>query len=139
MTPLSVEKSRELEQHWAAGSQEDFATAVAICDGAKRYAACLFFLHLSVEKALKSAYVRAHASHAPYTHNLLVLTQRLGWTPDELKLQLLAEVNEFHMEARYPDEKNAFAARVNEAMARRYLNACQELLEWIKTTSDQAS
>jgi HEPN domain-containing protein len=65
------------------------------------YASGLFFLHLRLEKSLKAIYVKNNSAHAPFTHNLLGLVEEIGLAVPDVDLQLLAEMNEFNLEARY--------------------------------------
>ena len=96
---------KRLASFWAKESQSDFALAHDIIVKTKRYSGGLFFLHLSIEKKLKSMFVKKFADHAPFTHNLISLSERL-----ELKLPAkfetaLAVINQFNMSTRYPEER----------------------------------
>jgi HEPN domain-containing protein len=68
-----------------------------------QYPAALFHCHLAVEKALKAVYMQQRRKEAPLTHDLLQLALQLDrvW-PDEEK-QLLADLTEYAVAARYDD------------------------------------
>ncbi len=80
---LSEEKALALVHYWADGSKDDLESALSIFLKAERYTASLFFLHLAIEKKLKAAYVKKTRCHAPFTHNLLVLIEKLGGKPQK--------------------------------------------------------
>lgn len=101
--------------------------------------ASLFFLHLALEKALRAAYVSAFATHAPYSYNLLVLVEKLGWEVSEERLTLLTEINEFNLESRYPEEKSDFRKKATMDFARHYLHEAEGLMRWISETSVKVS
>jgi len=74
----------------------------------KRYADCLFFGHLILEQALKALVVKKTREPAPYQHNLPYLAQLANLSLSGDKIKLLTKINEFNMQARYPDERISF-------------------------------
>jgi HEPN domain-containing protein len=132
---LSLEKAETLIQYWKSGSKDDLESAVSIFSKAERYPASLFFLHLAIEKALKAALVKKNQTHAPFTHNLLSLIEKLGWHADEEWLTLAAEINEFNTESRYPDQKLEFQKKATKAFAKGYLERGKDFLLWIDQNS----
>ena len=78
MMLLDHDKTRQLVDYWIHGSEEDLKNAQEIIGQTSRYASGLFFLHLCLEKALKAIYVRQNSAHAPFTHNLLGLVEKIG-------------------------------------------------------------
>ena len=104
---LSKKQSNQLIKYWLTSSDEKIKTMQSLYK-TKRYADCLFFGHLTLEKILKALVVKKTRNHAPYIHNLLKLTQIAGTILTDEDIKLLAQVNEFNMQARYPDEKLGF-------------------------------
>ncbi|MBI4994136.1 HEPN domain-containing protein [Candidatus Peregrinibacteria bacterium] len=104
---LSKKQSNQLIKYWLTSSDEKFKTMQSLYK-TKRYADCLFFGHLTLEKILKALVVKETKNHAPYIHNLLKLAQIADTTLTDKNITLLAQVNEFNMQARYPDEKLEF-------------------------------
>ncbi len=135
---LSEEKALALVHYWADGSKDDLESALSIFLKAERYTASLFFLHLAIEKKLKAAYVKKTRCHAPFTHNLLVLIEKLGWETTKETLTLAAEINEFNTEARYPDQKLDFHKRATKEFAESYLAKGKDFLQWIEVNSQNA-
>lgn len=90
--------------HWRNGAEEDWVVAQELIErGRVRHG--LFFGHLALEKMLKAHYCRANGELAPLIHNLVRLAEKAGLKFDESQLDLLAEVNEFNIEGRYPERR----------------------------------
>jgi HEPN domain-containing protein len=87
---------------WREGALEDWVVARELLDrGRTRHG--LFFAHLALEKILK-AYVCAKTRDlAPRLHNLVRLAELAGLELSENELDILAEMNAFALEGRYPD------------------------------------
>lgn len=88
--------------YWRGGASEDWAVAlelVAQC----RVRHGLFFAHLAIEKTLKAHVCRTTGKLAPPIHNLVRLAESTGLMLEEQTIDLLAEVNEFNIEGRYPE------------------------------------
>lgn len=95
---FSSDKAEALVQYWESRSKDDFESAVSF-SLKQSCAASLFFLHLAIEKSLKAAYVKKTQTHAPFTHNLLSLVEKLGWSASEDIVTLASEINEFNTES----------------------------------------
>lgn len=128
---LDAAKIKKLIDYWVKGSEDDFLGATEIINQTSRYVSGLFFLHLALEKALKALYCKNENSHAPYSHNLLGLVEKIGLSLTDAELQLLAEINEFNLESRYPDEHFSLQNRVTREFALDYLKKGGELRRWI--------
>jgi HEPN domain-containing protein len=128
---VTLENTKHLIDYWVRGSTEDLEGAREIIHQTSRYASGLFFLHLALEKALKALYCKKMSTHAPYSHNLLGLTEKIGITLTDSDIQILAEINEFNLEARYPDEKYSLQKRATKQFALRYLQKAEALQTWI--------
>ena len=104
---FTAQKTQELIAYWLESSREKLKTMESLYK-TKRYPDCLFFGHLALEKALK-AFVVAHTrDHAPYIHNLVRLADLVGLDMSTETRNLLAQVNEFNLAARYPDFRLEF-------------------------------
>lgn len=128
---MTLTDLRSLIQHWVKGSDYDWKTAQDLFKS-KNYPYCLFMCHLSVEKILKGLIVKETKDHAPFTHNLVYLAGRLSFEFSKERIQLLEEMNDFNLEARYPDEQMAFYKKADRAFAKRYREAAQGLRGWLK-------
>ncbi|MCX6131000.1 MAG: HEPN domain-containing protein [Proteobacteria bacterium] len=128
---LDATKTKQLIDYWVKGSTEELRSAKEIINQTSRYVSGLFFLHLALEKALKALFCKTMSSHAPYSHNLLGLTEKIGLTLTESDIQILAEINEFNLEARYPDDKFSLHHRATKSFALDYLQKAETLQAWI--------
>lgn len=63
---------KEIVNFWRDRAADDRKTARALLES-KRYSACLFFVHIYLEKLLKALTVEKIGKPAPYIHDLLDL------------------------------------------------------------------
>lgn len=91
----------------------------------------LFFAHLAIEKAFKAVVVKETGQHAPYTHSLALLAKKANIEMTEEMLEQLAEYMEFHIEARYPDEKKDFYKKCTEEFSRNKIAEMEKLFKWL--------
>lgn len=96
-----------------------------------RYSGGLFFLHLSVEKKLKALYVHKFGLQAPFSHNLLSLSEKCELVISTLRAVILTEINEFNLESRYPDDKFSLDKMATKKFSELQLKNAKEILKWI--------
>jgi len=94
---------------------------------------CLFIGHLVVEKVLKAIYVRDNNKVPPKTHNLIRLAQSTTLNFTEEKMIQLDRINDFNMEARYPDDKLSFYKICSEEFTKENLEIIKEMYNWLKS------
>ncbi len=131
MNQLSADKQKELSDYWRLGSIEDLESAKVIFQTGKRAGPALFYLHLSLEKALKCFYVDKFGAHAPYTHNLIILLEKLDWQPTDEQLQDLSIINQFNTTGRYPQAKVELRSKLTSEFTTLYLQKGEKLWNWI--------
>lgn len=88
----------------------------------------LFFAHLALEKALKAHVCRQINDLAPRIHNLIRLAEIGAVHPSQDYEDVLAEMNAFNLEGRYPD---MLMPPPNLAEAQDYLKRSEEVLQWL--------
>jgi len=110
--------------HWRSGADEDWSVAVELIERG-RFRHGLFFAHLALEKTLKALICRQSRELAPPIHNLVRLAEKAGLSLTDAELDLLAEVNEFNIEGRYPDLGQLLPSA---AEAEGYLKRIREML-----------
>lgn len=69
----------------------------------------------------------------PKTHNLVKLAQLTELDFDDETLSLLDEINEFNIEARYPDTKFSLYKKCDKDFSKYYYLKIKELFIWIKS------
>jgi HEPN domain-containing protein len=117
---------KKLVDYWQKTAEHDYETMKSLFAG-KRYDASLFFGHIVLEKIFKAAVANATKDHAPYTHNLIKLAEVSKIELDEKELNLLKEVNDFNIEARYPEQKLQFYNLCNKKYAEKYIKEIDKL------------
>ena len=114
-------------QYWKEAAIEDWDVAKQLLDGGKtRYA--LFFVHLALEKALKSLVCKRINDLAPRIHNLNRLAEMAGLEINDDYSDILSEMMAFHIEGRYPDSLSE-PLTMQEAI--KYFNRGQEVFQWL--------
>jgi HEPN domain-containing protein len=121
---------REQVSYWKTGSTYDLETAKALFEK-ERYPYCLYFCHLALEKLLKALWVLLKNEHPPKVHNLAFLAEKLPMQLDETILDFFAELNEFNLEARYPDLKRSLYTRADQEYTVHYLEKTRETMDWL--------
>jgi HEPN domain-containing protein len=120
----------DVEKHvryWQNSADEDWRAAMSLLDEG-HYRHGLFFVHLSIEKKLKAAYVAANFAPAPRSHDLQRLAREAGLQIDEGRAFNLARVNRYCMEGRYPDD---WALSLSKAEAAEISAVAEEMAEWL--------
>ena len=110
--------------HWRNGAEEDWLVAQDLI-ARDRIRHGLFFAHLALEKTLKALVCKSTGGMAPPIHNLIRLNERAGLQLTDAQIDLLAEVNEFNIEGRYPEMQ---LPAVSRAEADRYMSEIDEVL-----------
>jgi HEPN domain-containing protein len=113
--------------YWQEGAKEDFEVAKQLTASDKMRHG-LFFAHLAIEKLLKAKVCQTTNEIAPRIHNLVRLAEITGLDLPETTLNLLAEMNEFNLEGRYP---MPFLGPVSKAEADNYILKTEEVLQWL--------
>lgn len=110
--------------HWQKGALEDWGVAQELVKN-NRIRHGLFFAHLALEKMLKAHICRATGELAPPIHNLVRLSAKASLDLSAGQIDLLAEVNEFNIQGRYPElllpsptrpEAEGYMTRIDEVL-----------------------
>lgn len=122
----------DLIKYWLKSAEEDHRVMQHLFD-AGDYSYSLFFGHLVLEKTLKAYFVKINNEHAPYTHSLTYLSEKSNLNLTSLQLSLLEEVNQFNLEARYPDKKFEFYKICTKDFTSSYIAKIEEFYKWLLT------
>ncbi len=113
--------------YWRDGAAEDWEIAQELIErGRTRHG--LFFVHLSLEKLLKAHVCRHTQDLAPRLHNLVRLAELAALPLSQAQVDVLAEINAFHIEGRYPD---VLIPPPSQDEAEGYLRRAQEIYRWL--------
>jgi HEPN domain-containing protein len=114
--------------YWQTGAEEDWEVAKQLIESNKiRHG--LFFLYMTLEKILKAHICRNIKDVAPRTHNLVRLSELSGIVLEQKQQDLLAEINPFNIEGRYPEVWGAIPTRKE---AETLWQRTKKLFEWLK-------
>ncbi len=125
--------TKEHINYWIESAEHDLETAETLFISGK-YDWCLFICHIVIEKGLKAFYVLKHNnSIPPKIHNLTRLAELSGIVATEEQIDLLDRINDFNIDARYPDYKFSFYEVCTKEFTSEYFHKIKELFIWIKS------
>jgi HEPN domain-containing protein len=121
---------KENIDYWLKSAAHDMEAAETLFQNQK-YDWCLFIGHLVIEKSLKAFYVRDKQEMPPKIHNLIKLAEntKLSFTEDQFVF--LADVNDFNIEARYPDYKFSFFQACTREFTEGQFLKIKEMYKWL--------
>ena len=112
---------------WRDGAREDLEVAKQLLEiGRVRHG--LFFAHLALEKILKAHVCKHTQDLAPKLHNLSRLSEMTGLSFDRNDLAILAEMNSFQIESRYPE---SLIKQPTREEAANYMAQAEEVFRWL--------
>ena len=117
-------------EYWLSSAAHDLEAAEVLFQKEK-YDWCLFIGHLVLEKVLKSFYVRDNQELPPWIHNLVRLAEHTQLSLTEAQRQFLADVNDFNIEARYPDIKQRFYRICTREFTQEQFSKIKEMYGWL--------
>ncbi|MGA2091897.1 MAG: HEPN domain-containing protein [Sedimentisphaerales bacterium] len=118
---------REHVAYWRDGAKDDWDAAKQLIDGGKIRQG-MFFAHLALEKVLKAHVCKNSGTLAPKIHNLVRLAEiaRLQLEPEAI--EILAEMNEFNLEGRYPI---SFVPPPTKNESLEFMKKAKGIFEWL--------
>ena len=123
---MKKENVKKLTKYWQIIAERDYETMLGLFK-IKRYPESLFFGHIVLEKILKGLVVAEIKNEAPYIHNLTKLAEISKCDLSKEELDLLDEVNDFNIRARYPEYKLQFYKQCDKEYAKNYLDKINKL------------
>lgn len=118
-------------QEWLEIAEYDLQTAEAMFK-AKRYLYVAFMCQQALEKMLKGIYAQVRRELPPRTHNLLYLLDSLIISLDKEDRELLAYLNMFYLESRYPGERNRLAKEMDRKKAKEALTGAKRAIKCLR-------
>ncbi len=85
----------------------------------------------SSEKILKAIFYDKNEQTPPFSHNLVYLSEKAGLELDDENLELLEEISDFNLEARYPDDKFSFLKKCTIVFTKNKLKQIRILRKWL--------
>jgi HEPN domain-containing protein len=118
--------------YWLKTAESDLNTAekLYLSDD---YHWCLFIGHLVIEKMLKALFTQNICDTPPRIHDLVKLAKLAKIDLDATKITIYNRINDFNIEARYPDEKLSFYKIATKDFAENNLKTIKEEFKWLKS------
>jgi HEPN domain-containing protein len=112
---------------WKDSAKEDWAVARQLVEN-DHIRHGLFFAHLTLEKILKALICKHSKDLAPRLHNLSRLSEMTGIALETEHVDILAEMNAFHIEGRYPE---ALTSPPMKEEAFIYITRAEKVYQWL--------
>lgn len=125
------QKIKQVIAYWKKSAQHNWETALILFKN-KRYDACLFFCHLSLEKLLKGLVVKKTNKQAPYIHDLEKLAYLAGIKFSKEQLEYLHKITSFNIAGRYADKKYEFYKQCTKEYTQKYLSISKDFVLCLK-------
>jgi len=124
----------DLMNYWLESADEDYNVMQVLYNNNKN-SWCLFLGHLVIEKLLKALYAKnnKNAPHAPKSHDLLYLTEKIGLDLTDEQEKLLNIITKFNMSARYDDYKKDFQNKCTDEYTLEQMKNIEEVRIWLKS------
>jgi len=117
--------------HWKKLALRDWKTVCGLFE-IKRYDACLFFCHLTLEKFLKGLVTLHTKQHPPYIHDLERLAVMADLSLTSNHINDLKAISAFNIAGRYSDYKFVFYKKCTRAYTEKYLLKTKHLMICLK-------
>ena len=120
--------------YWIESSNEDYDTMMYMKAG-KKNTWCLFMGQMVIEKLLKALYAKNNVSapHAPKTHDLLYLAEKMNLEVTEKQANDLVEITKFNLNTRYDDYKKKFYNKCTDEYTEEQIKKIEEVKLWLET------
>lgn len=118
-------------QEWIKQAEYDLETAKIMLKN-RRYIYCVFMSHLSIEKALKSLYVKKYAKNPPKIHSLVYFVEKIHLDLPSQTKEFLEGLDEISVPTRYPEALEKLLREYNKAKTEVIFNKSKEVFKWLK-------
>lgn len=121
-------------RYWEDSAKRNLTTAGDLLK-TKHHDSCLFFCHLTLEKALKGLIVRNTHESPPHLHDLEKLSVIAGIKINEGMRSELRTISTFNIAARYDDVKLDFYKKCTKKYTVHYFSVTEKLWHELKKSS----
>lgn len=124
---------REKIVYWLDIAHYDLVSAKAMLE-TKRFLYVGFLCHQVVEKCLKAYFWSTQKEEPPYTHNLLVLSEKSNFDiqASAKHFSLFKELVPLNIQARYPEDRQLLLKSLNGKKCKDILKRTKAFYIWIK-------
>lgn len=92
----------------------------------------LFIGHIVIEKLLKADVVKITKAHAPFTHDLLRLSQLANLSLNAEQKDWLDTITTFNLNTRYDNYKEEFYLKCTPEFSELWMERIKTIRTWIK-------
>ena len=130
--PYSMDTKKKIA-YWLDVAHYDLVTAKAMLEK-KRFLYVGFLCHQVVEKSLKAYFWHNQKEEPPYTHNLLILSEKSKFDmhAKDKHFTLFNELMPLNIQARYPEDKELLLKSLTVEKCEGILKKTREFYLWIK-------
>ena len=130
LSPKNLMARIDKVKYWIRSADQDWKVANHLFEKGD-YSYALFFGHLTVEKILKAIFTDKKDKTPPFSHNLVYLSEKADLELNDENLELLEEISDFNLEARYPDDKFSFYKKSTVEFTKNKLEQIERLKKWL--------
>ena len=125
-------KTDTAKKYWRDESAESLKVAWHLYEK-NDYSYSLFFGHLAIEKILKSLYVEKEKQHAPFTHDLIRLAEKINIPLSDDQKKSLIKITAYNLEARYPEFTGEFRKQCTKEYTKTELEQIEVTYKWFNS------
>lgn len=120
--------------YWLDVADYDIETAEAMYNSG-RWLYVGFMCHQVIEKTLKAYWCGSQPEDPPYTHNLVLLSDKTGLAEmlSEEQNVFISQMMPLNIQARYPSYKEQLSKKLNKDTCRMIIDKTKEMQSWIKS------
>jgi HEPN domain-containing protein len=126
-----IKEVESIYRYWLSSSDSDYEAMMALHQS-KKYNWALFLGHIVLEKLIKAYIVKVTGKHAPYTHDLRLLTKKSGMDMPHDMVLYLDVITGFNINARYDTFKEDFYKKCTPEFTAEWIENIKTLRLWIK-------
>lgn len=125
-----IEDIDKVVQYWLDSANKNSMTMHHLVESGD-YSWALFLGHLVVEKTLKALYVKRLQKHAIFSHDLLLLANKVNLEIDDDMEEWLDTITSFNLNARYDNYKQDFYQLCTMDFTTIWLERIEKIRRWL--------
>ena len=121
---------KSVTKDWIHRAVYDFESAKLLLNG-KQYLHCVYFCQQTIEKSLKAIITEHSNTPPPYTHNLLLLSEKIVhlFVANSKQEALLNFLTKHYIPTRYPGYKEQLSKALDSKHTKSIVKQTQELYQ----------
>lgn len=120
----------KIPEHWIQKAESDIAAAKTLLAGGQ-FLYVLFCCQQAIEKMTKALIAKNTGQLPPRIHNLMLLSERAGLNLDDERETLFADLSNYYIQSRYPEEWALEEKSVTAEEANAVYQKTEETVKWL--------